>query len=71
MTCSLARGVRASSMGDLSVPIYYELFPNGYPGDPAVLPERLRERELRPRSRRPIQEWTISGQWGNPIAAQG
>jgi len=42
----------------------------GYPGDPTVLPERLRERELRPRNRRPIQEWTFLGQWGNPIASQ-
>ena len=39
----------------------------GYPGDPAVLPERLRGRELRPRIRRPIGEWTFSGQWGAPI----
>ncbi|MEK9142459.1 MAG: nitroreductase family protein [Nitrospirota bacterium] len=39
----------------------------GYPGDPAVLPERLRERELRPRIRRPIGDWTFSGQWGTPI----
>ena len=39
----------------------------GYPGDPAVLPERLRERELRPRSRRPSEEWTFLGQWGIPI----
>lgn len=39
----------------------------GYPGDPAVLPERLRERELRPRSRRAIREWAFWGQWGTPI----
>jgi nitroreductase len=38
----------------------------GYPGDPTVLPDPLRERELRPRSRRPIDEWTFSGQWGIP-----
>jgi hypothetical protein len=31
-------------------------------------PERLRERELRSRSRRPIVESTFVGQWGNPIA---
>jgi hypothetical protein len=36
----------------------------GYPGDLASLPDRLRERELQPRSRRPISEWTFSGQWG-------
>jgi nitroreductase len=39
----------------------------GYPGDPNSLPERLRERELQPRSRRPIQEWTFWGQWGTRI----
>ena len=38
----------------------------GYPGDPTILPEPLRERELQPRSRRPIDEWTFSGQWGIP-----
>jgi nitroreductase len=39
----------------------------GYPGDPDSLPERLRERELQPRSRRPIGEWTFWGQWGTRI----
>jgi nitroreductase len=39
----------------------------GYPGDPDVLPERLRERELQPRSRRPIGEWTFVGEWGISI----
>lgn len=38
----------------------------GYPGDPTVLPEQLRARELQPRSRRPIDEWTFSGRWGIP-----
>ncbi|MDF0668227.1 MAG: nitroreductase family protein [Nitrospira sp.] len=56
---------------DLRIPSGFEpvaMIAVGYPGDPAVLPERLRERELRPRIRRPIQEWTFLGQWGNPIA---
>jgi len=39
----------------------------GYPGDLASLPDRLRERELQPRSRQPISEWTFSGQWGIPL----
>lgn len=38
----------------------------GYPGDPTVLPEPLRERERGPRHRRPIDEWTFSGEWGIP-----
>lgn len=38
----------------------------GYPGDPAVLPERLRQREIAPRSRRPISEFTFAGRWDSP-----
>ncbi|CUS32573.1 nitroreductase family protein [Candidatus Nitrospira nitrificans] len=55
---------------DLKIPSGYEpvaMIAVGYPGDPAVLPERLRERELRPRSRRPIGESTFFGRWGTPI----
>jgi len=55
---------------DLKIPSGYEpvaVIAVGYPGDPASLPDRLRERELRPRSRQPISEWTFSGQWGNPL----
>jgi nitroreductase len=54
---------------DLQIPSGYEpvaMIAIGYPGDPDVLPEQLRERELQPRSRRPIEEWTFSGQWGIP-----
>ena len=56
---------------DLKIPSGYEpvaMIAIGYPGDPAVLPERLRERELQSRSRRPIGEWTFLGQWGTPLA---
>jgi nitroreductase len=55
---------------DLKIPSGYEpvaMIAIGYPGDPAVLPERLRERELQPRSRRAIREWAFWGQWGTPI----
>lgn len=55
---------------DLQIPAGYEpvaMIAIGYPGDPNILPERLRERELQARSRRPIGEWTFSGQWGIPI----
>ena len=55
---------------DLLIPSGYEpvaMIAIGYPGDAAMLPERLRERELRPRSRRPIGEWTFRGQWGTRI----
>jgi nitroreductase len=55
---------------DLKIPPGYEpvaMIAIGYPGDSAVLPDRLRERELQPRTRRPIADWTFSGQWGIPL----
>ena len=55
---------------DLKIPSGYEpvaMIAVGYPSDLASLPDRLRERELQPRSRRPISEWTFSGQWGTPL----
>lgn len=36
----------------------------GYLGDPAGLPERYREGEVRPRSRKPLAEFVFAGQWG-------
>jgi nitroreductase len=38
----------------------------GYAGDPNSLPEALRERELAPRSRKPLSEIVMSGKWGQP-----
>lgn len=55
---------------DLKIPSGYEpvaMIAVGYPGDLAFLSDRLRERELRPRSRRPLSDWTFAGQWGNPL----
>ena len=55
---------------DLKIPSGYEpvaMIAVGYPGEIASLPDRLRERELQLRSRRPISEWTFSGQWGTPL----
>jgi len=40
----------------------------GYPGDPQSLPDNLRERELAPRSRKPLKDFVMSGQWGNPAS---
>ena len=37
----------------------------GYPGDPASLPDPLRERELAPRERKPLASFVYTGQWGN------
>lgn len=36
----------------------------GYLGDPADLPERYREGEARPRSRKALAEFVFAGQWG-------
>jgi nitroreductase len=38
----------------------------GYLGDPNALPERLKERELAPRQRKPIEEIAFRSDWGRP-----
>jgi nitroreductase len=44
----------------------------GYPGHPDSLPEKLREREVAPRMRKPVSEFVMSGSWGHtaPFAAK-
>lgn len=37
----------------------------GYPGDPDSLPPKLKDRELAPRTRKPISEFVMAGQWGH------
>jgi nitroreductase len=54
-----------------SIPTGWEpiaAFVIGYPGDPESLPEPIRERELAPRSRRPLAEFVMSGSWGQPAS---
>ena len=41
-------------------------FALGYPGDPAALPDALREREIAPRVRKPIAEFVFGGSWQKP-----
>jgi len=43
----------------------------GYPGDAALLPDPLRERELAARERKPVSSFVFTGSWGkpSPIAA--
>jgi len=36
----------------------------GYPGDPDSLPQPLRDREVAPRTRKPISMFVMSGGWG-------
>ena len=42
----------------------------GYPGDPAILPEELQQRELAPRARKPVETFVFQGTWGqiSPLA---
>ena len=37
----------------------------GYPGDPATLPQPYKDRESAPRTRKPIREFVMTGQWGH------
>jgi nitroreductase len=37
----------------------------GYPGNPESLPDKLRERELAPRTRKPAGEFVMTGSWGH------
>jgi nitroreductase len=43
----------------------------GYPGDPHNLPDQLRERELAPRERKPLDSFVFTGKWGkvSPIVS--
>jgi len=38
----------------------------GYQGDPMTLPDALKERDLKPRQRKPLEQFVFSGKWGNP-----
>jgi nitroreductase len=44
----------------------------GYPGDPNTLSEKLRDREVAPRTRKPLAEFVMSGRWGHtsPIVSR-
>jgi len=37
----------------------------GYPGDPESLSQKLRDREVAPRTRKPLSEFVMSGRWGH------
>jgi len=58
-----------------SIPADFEAvagFAIGYPGDPATLPDALRQREHAPRDRRPASSFVFTGHWGkvSPIVAE-
>lgn len=50
-----------------SIPEGYEAVAGiaiGYPGDPATLPDNLRAQEHAPRSRKPLDSFVFTGNWG-------
>lgn len=50
-----------------TIPEGYEAvagFAIGYPGNSAVLPDKLREQEEAPRSRKPLDSFVFTGKWG-------
>jgi nitroreductase len=42
----------------------------GYAGEPASLPDGLRERELAPRQRKPLDSFVFTGSWGKSLPLQ-
>jgi hypothetical protein len=38
----------------------------GYLGDVNALPDNLKQRDLAPRERKPLDQFVFSGKWGNP-----
>ena len=54
---------------DLKIPSGHEpvaMIAIGYPGDPDILPDRLKQRELLPRERKPAKEIVYKGIWNRP-----
>ncbi|MDN5943467.1 MAG: nitroreductase family protein, partial [Nitrospira sp.] len=55
---------------DCQIPHDYEpvaMIAIGYPGDPALLSDRLRAREIQPRVRKPVNEFVYSTTWEQPL----
>jgi len=51
------------------IPEHYEAWTAlaiGYKADPATLPAALKERDLAPRLRKPLNEFVFTGHWGKP-----
>jgi nitroreductase len=54
---------------DLKIPAGCEpvaMIAVGYPGDPSILQDRLKQRELAPRERDNASAFVFSGEWGQP-----
>jgi nitroreductase len=55
---------------DCQIPDGYEpvaMTAVGYPGDPVLLSDRLRAREVQPRVRKPVTEFVYSAIWEQPL----
>ncbi len=39
----------------------------GYKADPTELPDELRERDMAPRQRKPLNKFVFTGRWGHPM----
>jgi nitroreductase len=73
-----SRGLRVHQMigiqpdkarGLYQIPEHFEAYTAlaiGYPADPAGLPEALRQRELAPRQRHPLNQFVFGGGWARP-----
>lgn len=51
------------------IPEQYEAWTGlaiGYKGDSATLPDALKERDLTPRPRKPVNQFVFTGKWGDP-----
>jgi nitroreductase len=56
---------------DLKIPSGYEpvaMIAVGYPGDPTILPDRLKQRELAARERNQASAFVFSGEWARPAS---
>jgi len=55
---------------DLKIPSGYDpvaMIAVGYPGDPSILPDRLRQREQAARERDHVSTFVFFGEWGQPL----
>jgi nitroreductase len=55
---------------DLKIPADFEpvaMVAVGYPGDPALLPDYLQQREANPRERTPVSGFVYAGLWDAPL----
>lgn len=49
------------------IPLHYEpasIAAVGYPGDPATLPEKLRDKQLNPQPRKALTDFIFESKWG-------